>query len=145
MSHLNYRQSSMRGIEPAQTRWTLWSDWREKRRRMKRGEVWRVRIPYAPGHAQSGERPAIIVQDDPLIASLPTVLIVPFTSTAGAARFDATLMVQPDSQNGLSTPSVALVFQMRALDKRDLVHRLGVLDSQTLDHVFRLLDQLTGR
>jgi hypothetical protein len=26
---------------------------------MRRGEVWQVRIPYAPGHAQGGERPAI--------------------------------------------------------------------------------------
>jgi mRNA-degrading endonuclease toxin of MazEF toxin-antitoxin module len=29
---------------------------------MKRGEVWRVRIPFAPGHAQAGDRPALIVQ-----------------------------------------------------------------------------------
>ena len=30
---------------------------------MKRGEVWRVRIPPALGHAQTGERPAVILQD----------------------------------------------------------------------------------
>jgi mRNA interferase MazF len=112
---------------------------------MTRGEVWRVRIPYASGHAQAGERPAIVVQADPLIASLPTVLIVPFTSTAGASRFAGTLTVSPDAQNGLSLPSVALVFQLRALDKREFVQRLGVLDAQTLDQVFALLDQLTGR
>ncbi len=112
---------------------------------MTRGEVWRVRIPFAPGHAQAGERPAIIVQADPLIASLPTILIVPFTSTPGAVRFAGTLLVQPDRQNGLTTPSVALVFQLRALDKRELIRRLGVLDTQSLDQVFSLLDQLTGR
>ena len=31
---------------------------------MKKGEVWQVRIPFAPGHAQAGIRPAIIVQND---------------------------------------------------------------------------------
>jgi mRNA interferase MazF len=112
---------------------------------MNRGEVWRVRIPPAPGHAQTGERPAIIVQDDAFTPALPTVLIVPFTSNLAATRFPATLVVQDDTQNGLSNPSVALVFQIRALDKRGFLRRLGILDQQTLDQVFAILDQLTGR
>jgi mRNA interferase MazF len=109
---------------------------------MKRGEVWRVSIPLAPGHAQAGTRPALIVQNDSLTASLPTVLIIPFTSTSGAARFPGTLVVSPDSQNGLTVPSIALVFQLRALDKRDCLQRIGVLDSASLDGVLALIDQL---
>src|SRR5207249_4717247 len=98
---------------------------------MKRGEVWRVRLPFGAGHTQSGERPAVIVQDDPFNASLPTVLVVPFTSTQAALRFGGTMLVQPDRQNGLSTPSVALVFQTSALDKRDCIRRLGLVDANT--------------
>ena len=109
---------------------------------MRRGEVWRLRIPFAPGHAQAGERPALIVQNDPIIASLPTVLIVPFTSTAAAARFPGTLVVSPDGQNGLTVPSVALAFQLRAIDKRDGLRRLGALDIATVDRVLALIDQL---
>jgi mRNA interferase MazF len=85
------------------------------------------------------------VQDDAFNASLPTVLVVPFTSTQAATRFAGTLVVQPDNQNGLMMPSVALVFQLSALDKRDCLRRLGTLDQNTLDKVFALLDQLTGR
>ena len=77
---------------------------------MRRGELWRVRIPFAPGHAQGGDRPALIVQNDALTASLPTVLIIPFTSTQAAARFAGTHLVSPDGRNGLTLPSVALVF-----------------------------------
>jgi mRNA interferase MazF len=109
---------------------------------MKRGEVWRVRIPFAPGHAQAGDRPELIVQDDPFIASLPTVLIVPFTSAQAAICFAGTLIVPPDGQNGLTVASVALVFQLRAPDKRDCLQRLGVLDSSTLGQVLALLDHL---
>jgi mRNA interferase MazF len=105
---------------------------------MKQGEVWRVRLPSTPGHTQAGERPAIIVQDDSFIRSLPTVLIVPFTSTAAALRFAGTLLVQPDSQNGLTLPSVALVFQLSAVDKRNCVQHLGLLDPQTFDQVLAL-------
>jgi mRNA interferase MazF len=73
------------------------------------------------------------------------VLLVPFTGNQAATRFAGTLLVQPDGQNGLTSPSVALVFQLSALDKRDCLRRLGVLDAVTLDQVLLLLDQLTGR
>jgi mRNA interferase MazF len=112
---------------------------------MKKGEVWRVRLPFGPGHTQAGERPAIILQDDPFNLALPTVLIVPFTSAMAASRFAGTLVVHPDTQNGLTVPSVALVFQLSALDKRDCLRRLGILDKNTLDQIFARLDRLTGR
>ena len=112
---------------------------------MKKGDVWRVLIPVAPGHAQTGERPAIILQDLTFNNSLPTTLIVPMTSKLAASRFGGTLIIQPDHQNGLTAPSVALVFQMRTLDQRNCLKQMGTLDTATLDQVFDLLDQLTGR
>jgi mRNA interferase MazF len=112
---------------------------------MRRGEVWQVDIPLTPGHAQAGQRPAVILQDDPFTIALPTVLIVPFTGSQSATRFPGTVLIQPDGQNGLTVPSVALVFQTRALDKRYFLYRLGVLDTATLDQIFAELDTLTGR
>jgi mRNA interferase MazF len=112
---------------------------------MRKGEVWRVRLPFTGGHRQAGERPAVVVQDDPFIARLPTVLVVPFTGNQAAARFPGTLLVQPDGQNGLTVPSVALVFQLSAIDQRECVQQLGVLDIQTLDQLLGLFDRLTGR
>jgi mRNA interferase MazF len=112
---------------------------------MQRGEVWQVDIPFAPGHAQAGRRPAVIVQADVFLATLPTVLIVPFTGSQSAMRFPGTVLVHPDGQNGLTRPSVALVFQMRTLDQRYCLQRLGVLDPATLDQIFAELDKLTGR
>ena len=112
---------------------------------MTRGEVWRVRIPPAPGHAQTGDRPAIIVQEVTFNNSLPTTLIVPLTSKLAASRFEGTVVIQPDQQNGLTAPSVALVFQMRTLDQRNCLKPLGIVDTVTLDQIFAILDQLTGR
>lgn len=112
---------------------------------MKRGEVWRVRMPTVPGHTQAGERPAIIMQNETFGPLLPTVLIVPFTSVGRTIRFPGTLLVQPDQGNGLAVPSVALVFQLSALDKVNCLRRQGVLDPAVLDRVLTLLDQLTGR
>jgi mRNA-degrading endonuclease toxin of MazEF toxin-antitoxin module len=111
---------------------------------MSKGEVWRVRLPYVPGHTQGGERPGVIIQNDPFILSLPTVLVVPFTSAQASARFAGTLVVQPDVRNGLSVRSVALVFQASAVDKRNLLYRLGALTQQTLDQILAVLTQLTA-
>jgi len=112
---------------------------------MTRGEIWRVRFPSVSGHTQAGIRPAVIVQEDKATASLTTVLVVPFTGTQAAARFPGTLAVQPDGQNGLSVPSVALVFQLTAVDQRYCLQRLGILDPATLSQIFSELDKLTGR
>jgi mRNA interferase MazF len=111
---------------------------------MLKGEVWRVRLPTGVGHKQAGERPAVVVQNAPFIASLPTVVVIPFTGTLAAARFSGTLVVQPDRTNGLTVPSVALVFQVGAVDKQALLVRLGTLDPSTLGQLLSLLHQLTA-
>ncbi|HWG45825.1 MAG TPA: type II toxin-antitoxin system PemK/MazF family toxin [Gemmataceae bacterium] len=112
---------------------------------MKRSEVWRVRLPFVPGHTQAGIRPAVIVQEDQATALLPTVMIVPFTGTKATVRFPGTVLVSPDARNGLAMPSVALVFQLTAIDQGDCLQYLGVLDPATLDQIFAELDKLTGR
>ena len=112
---------------------------------MRKGEVWQTDLPFLPGHAQTGQRPSVIVQDDSFLAKLPTLLIVPFTSSRNATRFPGTILVQPDGRNGLTVSSIALVFQMRALDKRYFLHRLGVLEAATLDQIFTEPDKLMGR
>jgi mRNA interferase MazF len=85
------------------------------------------------------------LQEDQAVAALPTVLIVPFTGTRAALRFPGTLAVQPDGQNGLTVPSVALVFQLAAVDKTHCMQPFGVLDARILDQIFAMLDKLTGR
>jgi len=60
---------------------------------MQRGEVWKVDIPFTPGHAQAGERPAVIMQDAAFTLTLPTALFVPFTGSQSATRFPGTVLV----------------------------------------------------
>ena len=112
---------------------------------MKQSEVWRVRLPSISGHTQAGIRPAVIVQEDQATATLPTVLIVPFTGSLAATRFPGTVLVQPDGRNGLTVTSVALVFQLTAIDRSNILQPLGILDPLALDQIFVESDKLTGR
>lgn len=111
---------------------------------MNRGEVWRVRLPFARGHVQAGERPAVVLQNDRANLVLTTALIVPFTSSMTATQFTGTTVVQPDGTNGLTLPSVALVFQLTAVDKRFFLSVLGVLDAKDLAAILAVLQKLTG-
>lgn len=112
---------------------------------IRQGEIWWVRIPFTGGHEQAGERPALVVQNNDAIAALPTVIIVPFSSVLATLRFPGTILVQPTPQNGLIRPSVALVFQVRALDKRCFIRRTGKLEPTTLAQIWSILDSLLRR
>ena len=110
---------------------------------MRKGEIWRVRLPTQASRTQAGERPAAIVQNDSVTAQLPTVIVGPFTSQARATRVPGTLLVQPDPRNGLAAPSVALGFQLLALDKMHFLSRYGELDGLSLAQLLKLLTTLT--
>ncbi|HEX7314989.1 MAG TPA: type II toxin-antitoxin system PemK/MazF family toxin [Pyrinomonadaceae bacterium] len=106
------------------------------------GEVRWVEMPARGGHAQAGRRPAVIVQS---VTDLPTTLVVPLTSQLDALRFNGTVLVEADSQNGLRRPSVALVFQLTAVDRRHIADRLGSVSKEVLEEIGSALDKLTGR
>lgn len=90
------------------------------------GDIYLVEIPTSGGHEQQGLRPAIIVQTTENIDELPTVLIVPFTTQIKAANFPFTFVVEPDSTNNLTSTSIALAFQLRAIDKK-IKNKIGSL------------------
>jgi mRNA-degrading endonuclease toxin of MazEF toxin-antitoxin module len=106
------------------------------------GEIWWVEFPARGGHAQAGRRPAIVVQR---LKGLPTVLVVPLTSQLNALRLPATELVEPDSHNRLRKPSVALIFQLTAVDRRYLASQLGRVSDLDLKKIWWSFDELTGR
>lgn len=105
---------------------------------MKKGEIWLVELPSANGHEQAGTRPAVILAEtDANIA-----IVIPLTSNLQALRFLNTIEVKPTSTNGLSEISAALVFQVRAIDKKRLRHKIGELESSALKEIDISLKQI---
>ncbi len=109
---------------------------------MSVGEVRWVELPARGGRAQAGRRPAIILQST---TSLPTTVIVPLTSQLDALRFASTILVEADAENGLRRASVALVFQITAVDNRYVAERLGTVAKEVLEEIWTALDNLIGR
>lgn len=109
---------------------------------VKVGDLYWVEFPARGGHAQSGRRPAIIVQQP---SNLPTILVIPITSQQGALRFPGTILIEASKENGLRHDSVALVLQLTAVDKRYLTDQLGRVAEQVSERIWETFDSLTGR
>jgi mRNA interferase MazF len=114
---------------------------------MQRGEVVLVDLPQAvgiSGHEQVGSRPALVVHDDATSANLSVIMIVPMTSSLAARQFPYTILVQPSKQNGLSLPSVLLIFQLRAIDKRRITKKIGVIETDVMSQVSQEMKKMLG-
>lgn len=109
---------------------------------MKIGDVYLVEIPAIGGHEQAGYRPAVIIQTEYRLEEIPTVLIIPLTSKTKATAFPFTLLIKPDQSNNLSSASVALVFQLRAIDKRRLKQKLGSLKNSEVIKIKQIIRTL---
>jgi mRNA interferase MazF len=93
---------------------------------MKNGDIWLVDLSDEKrGHEQRGVRPAIVVGSAHGIS-----LVVPLTSSMASARFSHTSVISPDPHNGLDAESIALVFQIVALDRERFQRRIGAISEQ---------------
>ena len=91
---------------------------------MRRGEVYRFRIPKGVGHEQQGERFGVVVQADEMLPR-SVVLVAPTSRSARPASFRPEVEVGGDSTR-------VLVEQVGAVDVQRLGRRVGVLSVEEL-------------
>ncbi|MCW5962332.1 MAG: type II toxin-antitoxin system PemK/MazF family toxin [Pyrinomonadaceae bacterium] len=103
---------------------------------MNAGEIFWVEFPARGGRAQAGRRPAIVVQKD---KTLPTVLLIPLTTQQDALRFAGMILIEPEATNTLRQPSIALVFQLTAVDKNFVKSKLGTISDDKMNEIWALL------
>ncbi|PYS63541.1 MAG: type II toxin-antitoxin system PemK/MazF family toxin [Acidobacteria bacterium] len=100
---------------------------------MARGDVLLVSLPPSDRREQSGRRPAVAVQTDQ--AGEPMLIVAPVTSNLAALRFSFTVRVEPSPENGLTLPSIIMVFQMRAIDKVRIIRRIGRVSNEDMERI----------
>ena len=105
---------------------------------MKVGDIWLVDLSDAKGHEQRGDRPAIVVG-----SANGLIVVVPCTTTLSTARFSHTFSLTPTAGNGLIEESIALIFQIVALDRIRFRHQIGIItEHQRLAIVALIRDML---
>lgn len=100
----------------------------------RKGDVYLARLDPTVGVEQGGTRPVLIVQSDVVNPLLPTVLAAPLTSQLKAGRFLLTVTLTART-TGLPKDSVALLFQIRTLDKKRLIRKVGHLSHDLIEKV----------
>ena len=113
---------------------------------MALGDVLWIDFPELPqsGREQSDRRPAVAVEAELPGIDLPIVMVVPFTSNLAALRFPYTVRIEVSPHNGLTKPSVALCFQLRAIDRKRVVGKAGTLNPNDLGRIRSELKRLLG-
>ncbi|MBF0228398.1 MAG: type II toxin-antitoxin system PemK/MazF family toxin [Desulfamplus sp.] len=100
---------------------------------MARGDVILIKLPATDGKEQSGQRPAIAIQAD--MTGEPMLMVVPVTSNLNALRFAFSVRIEPSLENGLTLPSVVMVFQMRAIDKDRIMRKIGTISQSDMTRI----------
>ena len=99
----------------------------------KRGEVYLVSFDPALGAEIQKTRPALILQND--IGNLHSPVTIVAAITSNVQRQGPTSVLVKAPEGGLDFDSIVLLNQIRTVDKRRLVKRLGGLRRATLKQV----------
>ena len=99
----------------------------------KRGEIYLVSFDPAVGAEIQKTRPALILQND--IGNLHSPVTIVAAITSNVQRQGPTSVLVKAPEGGLDVDSIVLLNQIRTIDKRRLVKRLGVLRGATLKQV----------
>ena len=104
----------------------------------KRGEVVVVDFDPTIGAEIRKRRPALVIQNDIDNRHSPITIVAALTSQVAAERYPTEVVLHPP-EGGLKRPSAVLLNQIRSVDRRRLVGRLGRLEPETMARVDRAL------
>ena len=109
----------------------------------KRGDVFIVVFDPTLGAEIRKRRPAVVIQNDIDNRYSPVTIVAAITSRLDNTQYPTDVHVRPP-EGGLSKPSMVLSNQLRSVDKRRLVQRLGRLRPETMRQVDRALQLSLG-
>lgn len=102
---------------------------------MKRGDIWLATLDPTVGSEIRKTRPCIVISPPEMHDHLRTAIVAPMTTGSRPAPFRVPLTFQ--GKQGL-----ILLDQIRTLDQRRLVKRMGSLRANTLAQVLAVLHEV---
>lgn len=105
---------------------------------IRRGEIYYADLSPVVGSEQGGVRPVLIIQNDVGNKYSPTVIVSAITSQLGKAKLPTHIELSAERYN-LPKNSVALLEQIRTLDKRRLQEKITTLSPDKMREVNKAL------
>ncbi len=104
----------------------------------RRGEVHLVSFDPTVGAEIRKTRPALVIQNDVANRWSPVTIVAAITSRFEEPAYPTEVLLVPPEGN-LENPSVVLLNQIRTVDRRRLVRRLGRLRPESMRRVDRAI------
>lgn len=104
----------------------------------RRGEIHLVSFDPTLGAEIRKTRPALVVQNDVADRYSPVTIVAAVTSGVGGRLYPTEVLIRAP-EAGLSVDSIVLLNQIRSIDRKRLVRRLGTVDPLTMTRVDRAL------
>jgi mRNA interferase MazF len=109
----------------------------------RRGEIYFVSFDPAVGSEIQKTRPALILQNDIANRHSPITIVAALTSQFEEPLYPTEVLITPP-EGRLTVASVVLLNQIRSIDRRRLVRRLGTVTQDTLERVNRAMQLSLG-
>lgn len=103
----------------------------------KRGEIWLVDFNPARGSEQSGQRPAVIIQNDVGNRIADTTIIAAISTNLRSNPTNVLLKVSKTT--GLNQDSMVKTSQLLTISKDRLIKRLGKIDKPVIEKLKQAL------
>ena len=100
----------------------------------KRGDVYLVSFDPTRGAEIRKTRPALILQNDIANENSDITIVAAITSQFDGRLYPTEVLIKA-TEGGLASNSVALLNQIRSIDKRRLIKRLGFLKPETMERI----------
>ena len=97
---------------------------------VKRGDIWLVNLEPTIGAEINKTRPCVIIQNDIGNAHSPFTIIAPLTTKKLEVVRNFEVFVSKKA--GIDADSKALLNQIRSIDKKRLMERIGHVDDETM-------------
>lgn len=101
---------------------------------VRRGDIWVVNLDPTIGHEIKKSRPAVIIQNDLGNKYSPITIVAPVTSQNTEKIYPIEVLLTKQNAR-LQKESKVLLNQIRAIDKRRLVKRVGMLSDDAQEQV----------
>ena len=105
-------------------------------KQINQGDIYLVNLNPIKGHEQGGLRPVVVLQNSILNRNLNTIVTAPLTSNLDSRGLMTTYFL-PKKMSGLHKDSVALLYQIRTIDKTRLKKEIGHISKKDFEDLKR--------
>ncbi|MHA1648416.1 MAG: type II toxin-antitoxin system PemK/MazF family toxin [Promethearchaeota archaeon] len=103
-------------------------------------EIWEINLQMGSqsivGHEQGASRPCVIMK---VLPSIQMATVIPLTSQLRVLRFPYTSEILSTPQNGLTTTSIAMIFQIRSVSFHRFQSKYGILENEDFSDIQDLI------